>query len=293
MWPEKFHHLACPLDGLALVQYDNILKCAQGHSYDIAREAYVNLLPAQQKKSRDPGDSKAMIAARTRYLNAGFYQAIADRLDELTLSYLNYGQDLRHCLDAGCGDGYYLDHLHARILQTQGLQALTLTGLDISKWAIKAAAKRNRQITWIVGNSQTAPLKDQSVDILWSVFGFRHLTGFRKVMNSTAKLIMVDAGPDHLLELRKIIYPEIRQKHSETSATRQDAEFRQAGFRRIDQQCLSYQIPALSGQPLADLLLMTPHLYRASHAGKQAIHDIDQLSLTMDIRYSVFDIDPV
>ncbi len=173
-----------------------------------------------------------------------------------------------------------------------GLQTLTLTGLDISKWAIKAAAKRNRQITWVVGNSQTAPLMEQSVDMLWSVFGFSHLTGFRKMMNNTGKLIVVDAGPDHLLELRKIIYPEIRNKALPDSSAEQDADFRQAGFRRIDEQSLSYRIPELSGQQLADCLLMTPHLYRASHQGKQAIHEIDQLSLSVDVRYRVFDVNP-
>ncbi len=120
-----------------MVRHDNMLKCPQGHSYDIAREAYVNLLPAQQKKSRDPGDSKDMIAARTRYLNAGFYQAIAVQLEDLTLSHVVADRHV-NCLDAGCGEGYYLDHFHGRILQADNLQSISMTGLDISKWAINA-----------------------------------------------------------------------------------------------------------------------------------------------------------
>jgi 23S rRNA (guanine745-N1)-methyltransferase len=279
---EKFKQLACPLDGLQLKLQGNMLKCPQGHSYDIARQGYVNLLPVQQKKSRDPGDSKEMVAARGRHLDNGFFEPVAYRLDELSLSFLGSGSSVT-CVDAACGDGYYLDHFHQRLQQGNEAVKVSLTGLDISKWAIMAAAKRNRHITWVVGNSQHAPVMTHSVDMLWSVFGFSHLQGFRKMLNDTGRLVLVDAGPDHLIELREIIYPELRK-----TAACGSADVLGAGFRQIDAQSLSYRTLPLSRQQLADLLLMTPHLYRASHAGKQAVSRIDKLSLTVDVRYRVF-----
>ena len=157
MLHEKFTLLACPLDGLMLQHDDGTLKCERGHSYDIARQGYVNLLPVQQKKSRDPGDSKEMVTARTHFLNAGHYAPVAARLAELSLQYSITATTLS-CLDAGCGDGYYLDYFYRYLEQQHDQAEYSLTGLDISKWAISSAAKRNPAITWAVGNNQYPPV---------------------------------------------------------------------------------------------------------------------------------------
>jgi 23S rRNA (guanine745-N1)-methyltransferase len=280
---EKFTQLTCPLDGLQLQHDGGTLKCERGHSYDIARQGYVNLLPVQQKKSRDPGDSKEMVTARTHFLNAGYYAPVASRLAELSLEYTDITTSVS-CLDAGCGDGYYLDYFYRYLEQQHDQAAYKLTGLDISKWAIISAAKRNPAITWVVGNNQHPPIGAQSVDILWSIFGFSHAAGFRKMLNNTGKLIRVDAGPDHLIELREIIYPVVR-KGCESI----DDVMQLDGFRQIDSQSLRYQTARIGRQPLSELLLMTPHLYRASHEGKQALSGIEQMALTIDVRYRVFE----
>lgn len=280
---EKFTQLACPLDGLPLLHNSGTLKCAQGHSYDLARQGYVNLLPVQIKKSRDPGDSKAMVAARSRFLNAGFYTPIASRLAEISCEFSASASPLS-CVDAGCGDGYYLDYFYRHLDQQHALSCYLLTGLDISKWAILAAAKRNHAITWVVGNNQYPPVCAQSVDILWSIFGFSHGPGFRKMLSKSGRLIRVDAGPDHLVELREVIYPVVRKVEEPGPDIRQES-----GFRQLGSQSLCYQTAPVGQQQLSDLLLMTPHLYRASHAGKQALQQIEQMALTVDVRYGIYE----
>ena len=75
-----FHQLACPLDGLPLTRHDRQLLCPDGHSFDIARQGYANLLPVQHKKSRHPGDSQAMVEARVAFLDSGAYAPIAEQL---------------------------------------------------------------------------------------------------------------------------------------------------------------------------------------------------------------------
>src|SRR5690554_7386318 len=105
-----FTTLACPLDGDPLYRSDGTWRCAAGHSFDIARQGYVNLLPVQQKRSRNPGDSKEMVAARTQFLNTGIYEPIAQKVTELVRPLLQQDRPLR-LLDAGCGEGYYLDYL--------------------------------------------------------------------------------------------------------------------------------------------------------------------------------------
>ena len=103
-------NLACPLDGTVLEFIDKQLVCTNGHSFDIARQAYVNLLPVQFKKSKDPGDSKAMITARREFVNRGYFSNIADKLVEISHPYLARQRDI--CLfDAGCGEGYFLNKI--------------------------------------------------------------------------------------------------------------------------------------------------------------------------------------
>lgn len=98
-----FEKLACPLDGYPLSSQDRSWRCESGHSYDIARQGHTNLLPLQNTRSRNPGDSKEMIDARQRFLEAGFYQTIANTLNKTVLTEI---AETASVLDAGCcGEG--------------------------------------------------------------------------------------------------------------------------------------------------------------------------------------------
>jgi len=136
---------ACPLDGTPLHCTGSAWTCASGHSFDIASQGYTNLLPVQHKRSRDPGDSKEMVAARRRFLAAGFYRPIAAAVGRAALADLPADATIS-CLDAGCGEGYYLRQLAAAAGDEH---TLALLGLDISKWAVLAAAKQDkRPVGW-------------------------------------------------------------------------------------------------------------------------------------------------
>ena len=115
----------CPLCRSELVQDGKQWRCGQNHSFDQAKEGYVNLLPVQKKNSRDPGDNKQMMQARRAFLNAGYYQALSDRVNELAQE---YGKGQPEILDLGCGEGYYSE----RLQQAVGGE---LYGLDISRTA--------------------------------------------------------------------------------------------------------------------------------------------------------------
>src|SRR3546814_3211296 len=132
-----FQALACPLDGATLRRHENMWQCASGHSFDISSQGYVHLLPVQKKRSRDPGDSKEMVASRRRFLSTGAYDPIARAAGQMVLKDVPAGATLS-CLDAGCGEGHYLRSLAA----SAGPDTrLALAGLDISKWAVQAAAR--------------------------------------------------------------------------------------------------------------------------------------------------------
>ena len=107
-------NLACPLDGLPLdASSGRQLRCAKGHVYDVAREGYCNLLAVQHKASLDPGDSREMVAARRRILDAGHYALIAEAVSSRVMALATgHPPGMPFVVaDAGCGEGYYLDTL--------------------------------------------------------------------------------------------------------------------------------------------------------------------------------------
>lgn len=147
----------CPLCHAPLSRSANSYICPQRHQFDLAKEGYVNLLPVQFKRSRDPGDSAEMMQARRAFLDGGYYQP----LREAICSYLRAFAP-GELLDIGCGEGYYT-HAFAAI-------AARSFGLDVSKSAIRAAAKRYPQVEFCVASSQRLPFADRSLDAVVRIY---------------------------------------------------------------------------------------------------------------------------
>jgi 23S rRNA (guanine745-N1)-methyltransferase len=276
-----FQALACPLDGLPLHCNGSAWRCASGHSFDIASQGYTNLLPVQHKRSRDPGDSKKMIAARRRFLTAGFYQPIAAAVSRTVLADLPSDATIS-CLDAGCGEGYYLRQLAAAVPDEQ---TLALLGLDISKWAVLSAAKQDRRPNWVVGSNANLPVLSGTLDRVLCMFGFPVYPEFARVLKPGGRLAQVDAGPDHLRELREIIYPSLKPERTAEMPT-------PAGFSRLPTQTLRVSIELTHAGQIADLLTMTPHLYRAKAEGRAEAAALTALSLSVEVRLTCLERGP-
>ena len=273
---QPFQALACPLDGAALQRHGATWRCAAGHSFDIASQGYANLLPVQYKRSKDPGDSKEMIAARRRYLESGVYRPIAAATAQAALADLAPDAPAA-CLDAGCGEGYYLRELAAAA--PPGL-TLEILGLDISKWAVQAAARQEKRATWVVGTNARLPVRSASLDRLLCLFGFPVHAEFARVLRPGGRIVQVDAGPDHLRELREIIYPRLKDDPRRAFAP-------PAGFALLSEDTLRYPARLTSRAQIADLLTMTPHLYRATAEGRARAAALDGLDITVDVRIAL------
>ena len=155
---------SCPLCHQPLSREKNSYICPQRHQFDMAKEGYVNLLPVQHKRSRDPGDSAEMMQARRAFLDAGHYQPLRDaivaqlreRLDEKATA----------VLDIGCGEGYYT-HAFA-----DALPEITTFGLDVSKVAEKIKRRRNaiRRSLFVFASSHRLPFSDTSMDAIIRIY---------------------------------------------------------------------------------------------------------------------------
>ncbi len=271
---KKADNLACPIDGLKLVSNSKQWICANRHSFDIARQGYVNLLPVQHKRSKHPGDSKEMVVARTHFLDAGIYQQLAKKIAQRIHSLISDSNTF--CiLDAGCGEGYYFDYLYQVFDTSEKHSELSFIGLDISKEAILQASKRNKNITWVVGTNRQPPLAEASIDIVLCVFGFVSFEGFAKILKPGGKVVLVDPGSEHLKELRELIYEKVEY----TELTDIDTE----QFSLVDTQSCQFKTGNIDNFNIKNLLSMTPHLFRASKKGKAMASELTKLSLTFDV----------
>ncbi len=274
-------NLACPLDAQALIKTaDWQLGCNYGHNFDVARQGYVNLLPVQDKRSKNPGDTKEMIACRRRFLDTGAYEAISNRLNEIVLETLA----AQHCgpiniLDAGCGEGYYLERFFESVSAIEGPESCSLVGMDISKPAIIAATKRNKKdLTWVVGTNRNPPLLQDSIDYIFSMFGFPAYEAFKAILRSDGRILLVESGSEHLIELRSLVYEYVRKKGPPSIVAAE-----KHGFHLVDEQTLTTKTGPLSNAQIWDLLAMTPHFCRIKQEKKEAAEKADGLNMTIDI----------
>jgi 23S rRNA (guanine745-N1)-methyltransferase len=185
--------LLCPVRDcrLELVREEKRLFCAQGHSFDIARRGYINLLQPQDRRSRNPGDTALAAAARGRLHDRGVAAPFLRAIAALTAPTQN---DI--VLDAGCGDGYYAGSL----AQETGCDA---HGLDISLPAIEAAARRYPECEWIVGNADRfVPYAARSFSIVLSITARMNAPEFRRVLMDGGRLLVALPSPEDLVELR-------------------------------------------------------------------------------------------
>jgi 23S rRNA (guanine745-N1)-methyltransferase len=263
-----FNHLVCPLDGLPLEKNGQSMQCTNNHNFDFDRKGTLNLLPVQFKKSLQPGDSKEMVLAREFFLNGGFYQPISDKLNQLI------PPQAQLIFDAGCGEGYYTDRM------AQHLKNAAVIGMDISKFAINAAAKRNRDILWLVGTNAKIPLTDHVVDVVTCLFGFPVWNEFKRILKSDGLLIMVETGPDHLIELRRVLYPEIKQRN--------ENQIQPEGFNQVKQERLTIRIKPPTPKYLRAQIMMTPHGFRATSEKIEEAVLSQYETMTLDVVFTVY-----
>ncbi len=260
--------LTCPLCNGALSADPQGVACPAGHRFDRARQGYLNLLPVQHKKSRDPGDNQAMVEARRRFLDGGHYAPLARRLTELAAA-----RAPRRWLDIGCGEGYYTAQLAEALADAEGY------ALDISREAVKRACRRAPGLTWMVASMARVPLADASCDLLASVFSPLDWQEARRLLAPGGGLLRMGPTREHLLELRAHLYDEVREYDDEKHLA-QIPE----GMRLAASETLSYRLHLDSAEARADLLAMTPHGWRAN-AERRAAVVAAPLEVTVAIRY--------
>lgn len=236
--------IVCPLCRLPLLREPRTWRCARGHSFDVARDGYVNLLPVQQKNSLDPGDSAESLAARRDFLAAGHYRSLRDAVLRLLAPL-----QLQSLLDLGCGEGWYTSAFPQ--------VAAEVIGLDIAKPAIQLAAKRFKAITWLVASGAQLPVADGALDAIGCLFTQLHVTEMHRALRAGGHVLVVTPAPTHLWSVRAQLFDEVRAHEPDKFLPGFEAQF-DVVVREEVRAGLQ-----LTQRTLKQLLAMTPYVWKA------------------------------
>ncbi|MEZ5536848.1 MAG: methyltransferase domain-containing protein [Thiolinea sp.] len=265
----------CPVCREPLTSDEYSFRCSNRHSFDVAKEGYINLLLANKKNSAEPGDNKAMLQGRRAFLERDFYQPLADKLAEL-ISKTFPDNTALNILDAGCGEGYYMGRV-----STQLAGSHHFIGTDISRDAMRMAAKRYPSMQFAVASSYDLPLADNSVDVLLRVFAPVPEAEVVRVLKPGGLYLWAHPGEQHLFALRELIYDQ-PQLHTVADDQPSDVRLVQQPTENV-----SYPLVLPDSEAVKGLLAMTPYYWTASKEKQQACEVLPELSLEADFRVSV------
>ena len=261
--------LRCPICGRKLTKMDRSWVCEKRHSFDIARQGYVNLLAVQQKHSLAPGDTREQVLSRRAFLEAGYYAPISDALIAAARKYGASGE----ILDVGCGEGYYCTRLAAAL-------GAPLTGLDISKEAVRCAAAKYKEAQWLCATAAHIPVAEESVGLLTSLFALTLPEEYRRVLKQDGLYFQVLAAEDHLLGLKAVIYDQLTHKEKDSAPEL-------PGFARLESIPIRFDF-RVEGDQIRNLFAMTPHLFRIGKEGAERLRRTEILNDTASCVLNVF-----
>lgn len=249
--------LTCPICHTTLILQGKTYTCQNRHSYDVAKDGYVNLHIVQHKNSHTAGDTPESVQARRRFLAGGFYQPLRDKISSI-INELSPNT----VLDIGCGEGYYTSSLAQNDRQ--------VIGLDIAKAAIIAAAKAhktspNGNISWVVGTGAVLPVADGSVDICTSFFSPLPKAQMLKALRTDGLLLVATPAANHLYTMRERLFETVNLHNPAKFIAELSPEFTLMDEWQIDAPMI------LDRQNLSDLIDMTPYTYKAKLERKTAL----------------------
>lgn len=273
--------LRCPICKDSLQRKEKMYSCKNKHCFDVAKEGYVNLLLPNQKHSKNPGDSKEMLVSRKDFLNKGYYNKLSDEVNAAVFNSYEGNTGILSIIDIGCGEGYYLSNFISDVNEKEDLQ-VEAYGMDIAKDAIRLAAKRTKDVNWLVGNIINLPFADKSLDVILCMFSIANFEECKRILKDDGKLIFVTAGDNHLKQLKEIVYQEITQS-KESSLDKQKVKF----FKKSELLKVSYDVLLKEVEDIKNLLKMTPHYWKIKEEKREELYEYSQLNVTIDVNIEI------
>lgn len=252
-------NIICPVCKNKLFRVENTYKCDNNHSFDIAKQGYVNL---SMQKTQVTGDNGDMINARTSFLNKGYYSFLRDKVNDLI-------HEDDYLLDLACGEGYYTSYFKAK----------NKIGIDLSKQGLKHASKNDLSTTYILSSIFHNPIKDKSMDKIITIFAPIAKEEIVRILKDDGEFILVKPNTNHLIELKTAIYDnpylnEVENIEIENMHIVKHLEIENKS--------------SLNNEDLHNLFMMTPYIHSTSQKDKDKLNTIDKLEVSFSFVIDIY-----
>ena len=273
--------IICPICKEKLEKEGRTYRCPNRHSFDISKSGHVNLLLDNQKHSKTPGDDKDMVLSRKYFLEKNYYKGISDELNEIILENIPENhQGKINILDIGCGEGYYTGNLK-KFLENENKES-EIIGIDISKEAVISASKTHKGINWIVASATNIPVTDNSLDFIICMFAKIIPEEKIRTLKKGGKLIIVSTGENHLLEMKEVVYENVRK---DFYSPIEDLKI----FKYIETINCTYKTFIKENESIKNLFNMTPYRWRSPREGIEKLFVLNELETTIDVNFDIFE----
>lgn len=263
-------NFVCPKCAMPLVEDGVCAKCENGHAYDRAKAGYYNLLLSSAGGTH--GDNREMVEARRTFLDTGAYKPLADKVSETIKKYISDGA----IIDIGCGEGYYTDIIE-RGFSDAGL-TVSVSAFDISRDAVKYAARRNKRLELAVASAYKMPVANGYFDCAVNMFSPLAPDEVLRALKPGGIFVMAIPGVEHLFGLKSAAYDKPYKN------TVGDSQIE--GFELVSEENIKYRITLDSKEKIKSLFMMTPYAYRTGRVERERIFSLDILET--DIEFIVF-----
>ncbi len=252
-------NILCPVCKKRLIKYEGSFRCENRHTFDIAKEGYLNL---NLKSSQNTGDNPEMIKARRSFLEKGYYSFLKDAVGDL----LNEEDSL---VDLACGEGYY----------TRDFRCKDKIGIDLSKSGLRFASKRDKSTLYLLNSIFHDPLPDRCADKVVTIFAPIAGEEIVRILKDDGRFILVRPDVSHLIELKQMIY--------DTPYLNEADDVNIKGLIRERQIALSDR-RTVNNEDLKNLFMMTPYANTTSAADKEKLNEIEELAVSFCFLIDIF-----
>lgn len=266
----------CPVCGDSLTSNNRTYMCRNGHSFDIARQGYVNLLCSQQSSLKRHGDDRVMVSARKEFLEKGYYNPLIEKLCKITLPFV---QKTVSILDAGCGEGWYCGKI-CQYLKSADVK-VNFTGIDISKDALKYAGRRcGNDVSLAVASVYNMPIGNNTQDLVFNIFSPLAENEYSRILKNGGILIRVAPLEKHLFGLKEKIYekPYLNDK----------IQPHLSGFNLLKEEKVCYTLSLDNSKDIQNLFKMTPYYYKTGVEDQNKIETLEKLDTEIAFNILVY-----
>ncbi|MBO6054548.1 MAG: methyltransferase domain-containing protein [Oscillospiraceae bacterium] len=264
---------SCPVCGQPLSNEQILLRCPAGHSFDFSKYHYVNLFLSNQSSDKRHGDDRTMVLARKAFLDAGYYEPLQKAVCGTLASVLPGKGKL---LDVGCGEGYYT----AAMART--LPSLEVAGVDLSRDALRQAAKREPRLQLAVASAARLPAADGSFDALTCLFAPLEPAEYARVLRPGGFFLRAVVLEDHLMGLKEAVYDRPVPNPAPEDAI--------PGFSLLSGQDLRYSLSLTDPEAIRSLFRMTPYYYKTGRADQEKLDHLKTLETRIAFRILLYEV---